>query len=148
MQKKREMEEMARAAEAARDEEYEGSASPVAPVVEELVGDDFTRRTFGAEAVVVTTRFGLDEDGDGAGADGTSPDVAALEELASHAPPRRPRPEKGGAGGGAAAAGVSGRHRPGGSGRGRGRGGARGGSLRGGSRGRARGGFGGGDHSR
>ena len=135
LQKKRELEDMARAAEAARDEE--DSASPAAPVVEELVGDDFTRRAFGAEAVVVTTRFGLDDDGDAAAAVGglvADSQEAALAELAAHAPPRRPRS---GAGASASAAGAAARRRSGSaSGRGRGRGGG----SRGGSRGRARGG--------
>ena len=75
-EKKLEIERMARAAEAAREDEDEGDddpddckdavvevGRPSQPVVEELVGDEFTRKSFGAEAVVVTTRFGFDHSG-------------------------------------------------------------------------------------
>ena len=98
LQKKKEADDIAQAAEAARDDDVEDELEHiprfVAPVVEKLVGDEFTRKSFGADAVVVTTRFGLgnddadideDEDVDAFG----DPSDAALAELAASAPKQR-----------------------------------------------------------
>lgn len=117
LQKKREQEDVAKAVKAAggddadsydsdRDAVEPEIAVPSAPIVRELVGDDFTRRSFGSGAVVVTTRFGLGDE-DGGSADGPGDrDEAALQALASRAPKRvhtdsvarDARPSKGGRG--------------------------------------------------
>jgi hypothetical protein len=100
----------------------EAIAVPAPPTVEQLIGDEFTRRNFGADAVVVTTKFVDDVEGE------EGNDLAALVALAG---------QSRSSGAGHRQGGRAGDSRSGRGGRGRG---GKGGEPRSGRGGRGRGG--------